>query len=68
MGKVKGIMMDLEEELLALDGIAQIMQETENAQEATDAIISRFSIPAWKHSMLRDIMDDLWNEYWWTPS
>jgi len=64
MGAVKSMMMDLEEELLALAGVAQIMQETENAQEATDAIISRFNIPACKHSMLRDVVNDLWNEYW----
>jgi hypothetical protein len=70
MGKVKGLVMDIEEELYDIDNFEDMISESESYSQFTMKLLEKPQFnkihEQYGSSWVRGVLLDMWNEYWGT--
>lgn len=68
MGKVKGLVMDIQEEIYDIDNLEDMISESESYSQFTMKLLEK---PQFKKiyeqygsSWVKGVLLDMWNEYW----
>tara|TARA_B000000609_G_scaffold157790_1_gene153232 strand:+ start:1439 stop:1663 length:225 start_codon:yes stop_codon:yes gene_type:complete len=65
MGKLKSYMMDIEEDVYAIEGLEEKIFESEDISEAYDFVVSSLDLKtSFDIGIAKDVVRDLWNEGW----
>lgn len=65
MGKLKSYMMDIEEDVYAIEGLEEKIFESEDISEAYDFVVTSLDLKtSFDIGIAKDVVRDLWNEGW----
>ena len=65
MGKVKSYMMDIEEDIYAIEGIEEKISEAEHIQEVEAYVFEKLNLVThFDRSCAKGTIADMWNELW----
>ena len=65
MGKLKSYMMDIEEDVYAIEGLEEKIFESEDIAEAYDFVVTSLDLKtSFDIGIAKDVVRDLWNEGW----
>ena len=68
MGKVKGMIMDIEEELYDIDNFEDMISESESYSQFTMKLLEKPQFnqiyEQYGSSWVKGVLQDRWNEYW----
>lgn len=65
MGKVKGYIMDIEEDVYALDGLEEKVSESEDISEVKSWVVDTLGLKThFDISIAENAVSEMWNEFW----
>ena len=65
MGKVKSYMMDIEEDIYAIDGIEEKVSESENIDEVKAFVVEKLELKThFDIGIAHSTVDMMWNDFW----
>ena len=65
MGKVKSYMMDIEEDIYAIDGIEEKVSESENIDEVKAFVVEELELKThFDIGIANNTVDMMWNDFW----
>ena len=65
MGKIKNLLIDVEEKVFGTD-LEEIITESDTVQEAQNKVLSfiGYELTAYEIDIAKDVVSNSWNEYW----
>ncbi len=65
MGKLKSYMMDIEEDVYAIEGLEEKIFESEDISEAYDFVVTSLNLKtSFDIDIAKGVVRDMWNEGW----
>ena len=65
MSKMKNYMMDIEEKIIAIEGIEEKVSESEHISEVKEFVVDNLGLTSsFDISIANELVGDVWNEFW----